>query len=123
MGFLGLSKPFKKDSVNDYQGVLVPLAQAKRHPLVIEAYSKRRFAEGLTSDSASSGTAVAGLGDTKAEAKEDEPSGGEEGVVRTSSKLYCPYTVEGLKAEVLEDVSARGEDSAYDRECNCFDMV
>jgi hypothetical protein len=38
--------------------------------------------------------------------------------MRITSADYKPYTIEGLRAEVMEDVAASGHDSAYD--CKLF---
>lgn len=51
MGFLGIRKPFQKESVDNYQGVLVPLANATRHPTVAAEYARRRSAEGRNGSS------------------------------------------------------------------------
>jgi len=101
---MGLTTPGHKESVNDYQGVLVPLAQASRHSTVAAEYARRRSAEGQNSSSDES------LG---AKDKASEGSG-EEGMMRTSSGAYNPYTIEGLRAEVLGDVAASGHDCSYD---------
>lgn len=108
MGFLMIKGLFRKDSVNDYQDVLVPLANSQRHPTVEAEYARRRSAEGHNGNTASY------------DKKEDGPlnsskSSGDEGVMRTSSANYSPYTIEGLRAEVMEDVTASGHDSSYDR--------
>ena len=106
MGFMGLTSPFKKDSVDSYQGVLVPLANAARHPTVVAEYARRRSAANDSSD-----------GNSDDPLKKDAAKPGKEnGVMRTSSEGYSPYTVEGLSAEIHEDVTASGHDSAYDCE-------
>ncbi|KAE8441502.1 hypothetical protein EG329_004890 [Mollisiaceae sp. DMI_Dod_QoI] len=109
MGFLAIKSPFHKDSIDDYQGVLVPLAQASRHPTVAAEYARRRSSEGLSDNNTSS----------SAKSAEDssipkEGDAGEDGIMRTSSAGYNPYTLEGLRAEVNEDVAASGHDSSYD---------
>ncbi|TVY73178.1 putative MFS-type transporter PB1E7.08c [Lachnellula suecica] len=103
MKFMGLTNPLQKESVDNYQGVLVPLANASRDPAVVAEYERRRSLE-AESD-----------GDRSKREKVEKGSGdGEEGVLRTSSALYSPYTIEGLRAEINEDVSPSGHDSAYD---------
>ncbi|KAG9233231.1 major facilitator superfamily domain-containing protein [Amylocarpus encephaloides] len=102
MHFMGLSFNHT-DSVNDYEGVLVPLANAQRHPALIAQYQRRLSEEGR---------AVATSGDP--EAKDLKNTDGEEGVLRTESQAYSPYTIEGLRAEISEDVAVSGHDSAYD---------
>jgi hypothetical protein len=106
MGFMGLTSPFKKDSVDNYEGVLVPLANAARHPTVVAEYARRRSAANDSSD-----------GNSDDPLKKDGAKPGEEnGVMRMTSEGYSPYTVEGLRAEIHEDVATSGRDSAYDCE-------
>jgi hypothetical protein len=107
MGFLGLKKPFQKASVDNYQGVLVPLAQAQRHPTVAAEYARRRSAEGRSSDEVAVDPAKKDKTTTGADDSEN-------GVMRTTSAGYSPYTIEGLRAEVTEEVGAGGHDIAYD---------
>jgi hypothetical protein len=114
MGFLAIKGLFRKDSINDYQDVLVPLANAQRHPTVEAEYARRRSAEGQSKNDNTPGFAT-----TKKEGPlHANETSGEEGVMRTSSQNYSPYTIEGLRAEVMEDVAASGHDSAYD--CKLF---
>jgi hypothetical protein len=104
MGILAIKGLFHKDSVKDYQDVLVPLANAQRHPTVEAEYARRRSAEGHGS-----------TGDFNGAKKEvRNESSGEEGVMRTTSHKYSPYTIEGLRAEVVEDLASSGHDSSYD---------
>lgn len=103
MGFLGFQKPFRKESVNNYTDVLEPLANAHRHSTVTAEFDRRRSQEGRNSS-----------GDA-AEVKKKESSE-ERGVLSTRSSTYSPYTIEGLRAEINEDVGASGHDSAYDCE-------
>jgi hypothetical protein len=107
MGFMMIKGLFRKDSVNDYQDVLVPLANAQRHPTAEAEHASRRPAEGHDGNTASY------------DKKEDGPLNFSEssgkGVMRTSSANYSPYTIEGLRAECMEDVTASGHDSSYDR--------
>jgi len=119
MGMFKLQRPFQKDSVDNYEGVLVPLAQAKRHSLVIADYERRRSAESLrnsTRDTAALPDAKSG----EVKDKDNDAGSGEDGMISTDSTAYSPYTIEGLKAEVLEDVAVSGHDSAYDCECSFF---
>jgi len=104
MKFMGITNPLHKESVDDYQGVLVPLENAARHPTVAAEYARRRSLEAVGSDGAAHSD----------ETKKDKSSDNEDGVMRTSSAGYSPYTIEGLRAEVNEDVAASGHDSAYD---------
>ena len=113
MGFLGLKKPFQKESVDNYQGVLVPLATAQRHPTVAAEYARRQSAEGPSSDEVADGPA-------KKEKTTTSANDSENGVMRTTSAGYSPYTIEGLRAEVTEEVGAGGYDSAYDCTCSSF---
>ena len=106
MGFLGITNPLKKDSVDDYNDVLIPFDKAERHSSVEAEYARRRSADEKRSpDSGKSG-------------KTSNSESSEEGVLRTSSTNYNPHTIEGLRAEVMEEVSAsgKGHDSAYDCE-------
>lgn len=102
MGFLGLRKPGQKDSVNDYNDVLVPLATSKRHATVEAEYARRRSAEGRGST-----TDTSTFGPSKVEENGEGEKGG---------KVSSPYTVEGLRAECMQDVDAGGHDTAYDCE-------
>ena len=113
MVFLGLTLPFKKESVNDYGNVLVPLAQAQRHPTVAAEYARRRSEERKTSSEA-----TAAHSDASRKSNGEDSGSGEEGIMRTSSAGYSPYTIEGLRAEVNEDVAASGPDSSYDCMCS-----
>ncbi|KAK2625779.1 hypothetical protein QTJ16_005091 [Diplocarpon rosae] len=103
MKFLGITF-FEKDSVEDYQNVLVPLAQATRHHTVVVEYARRRSAEGRNPNAANG---------EKIEGK-DSGGYGEDGVLRTSDAEYSPYTIEGLRAEVSEDLATGGHATAYD---------
>ena len=113
MEFLGLRRPGQKDSVDDYQGVLVPLSQASRHQSVIAEYQRRRSAEGRAD---ANDVATFGPGQTKVETG----SNGEKTKTElgrgsgSESDSESPYTLEGLRAEVHEDVAASGHDTAYD---------
>jgi len=109
MAFLAIKGLFRKTSVNDYQDVLVPLANARRHPTIHAEYARRRSAEGHNDNTASFDSMKMEGGPLSS-----NESGEEEGVMRTSSANYSPYTIEGLRAEVMEDVAASGHDSAYD---------
>ena len=106
MQLLG-SRFFEKDSVDQYPGVLVPLEQAARHPTVAAEYARRRSAEGRNPDG--SPGLVEKKGDRTA-------SDGEDGVLRTGSAEYSPYTVEGLRAEINEEATSGEHDTAYDCE-------
>jgi hypothetical protein len=99
--FMGITDPFHKPSVNDFEGVLVPLEQAVRLHETAAEYARRQSHERV-SDSPSS-------------EKKDKSADTESGVMRTNSAGYSPYTIEGLRAEINEDVAASGHDSAYDR--------
>jgi hypothetical protein len=117
MGFLGMKKPFQKESIDNYQGVLVPLATAQRHPTVAAEYARRRSAEGrsVSAESRAPPNYDAAQKDKDASKSDD----GEGGIMRTTSAGYSPYTVEGLRAEVTEEVGAGGSNSAYDCMCTC----
>jgi len=105
MKFLALGKLGRKESIDDYPGALIPLAQAKRHATVLAGYSPQKSRE----DSEGSATAALNKGSpNKYHLSED-------GIPRTSSTEYNPYTIKGLKAEVYEDLAVSGHDSPYDR--------
>jgi hypothetical protein len=107
MGFMGLKGFGHKDSVNDFTDVLVPIANAKRHPDVIAEYQRRNSKEGARPDA----TVVT---DPKDKSTDGPPSDSESGIPRTTSGVYSPYTIEGLKAEINEDVSASAHNTSYD---------
>lgn len=115
MKLLGVTL-FEKDSVDNFDGVLVPLAQATRHPSVAAEYARRRSAEGGGSPENGSARGAEIKGDEKT-GRGGSDADGEDGVLRTESDEYSPYTIEGLRAEVMEDLSAGGHDTAYDCEC------
>jgi hypothetical protein len=115
MGFLAIKELFHEDSVNDYQDVLVSLEKAQRHPTVEAEYAHRRSAEcPATTGDLNGGKKETGL-------INGSENSGEEGVMRATSANYSPYTIEGLRAEVMEDVAASGHDSAYD--CKLFRLA
>ncbi|KAI9682203.1 MAG: hypothetical protein M1817_000257 [Caeruleum heppii] len=81
--------PFKKHDVNEYPGVLVPLQSAPRHPSIVEKHDANL---------------------------KDGAAPGSDGELGTrSSSDYSPFTIEGLRAEIDEDLAASGINSAYDR--------
>lgn len=100
--FMGLTPPGHKDSINDHN-VLVTLANAQRHPNVVAEFERRRSLE-----------AREGHLDGSASKKEGDVTPDTEGGMRTSSSSYDPYTIEGLKAEINDDIAASGHDTAYD---------
>ncbi|KAF4630613.1 hypothetical protein G7Y89_g7526 [Cudoniella acicularis] len=108
MGFMGITRPFHKDSVDDYQGVLVPLEQAIRHPAVMAEYERRRWEEEVReSDVSVASIPEAGMkrGDKASEVDT------ERGILaKIVTPVYSPNTIEGLRAEVVGD---GGEESVY----------
>ena len=114
MGFFaGIPRPFQKESLDNYQGVLVPLAQAKRHETVEAEYARRFSHDGRPVSPTPS-------------KKNDSPDGGrapdgkvdEEGARAPAGGIWDgAYTVEMLREEVTNDVAASGHDTAYDCEC------
>lgn len=99
--FLTFKRPFAKETVDNYPGVLVPLAQSKRHQSVMTRYASR-------STSSTEKTSISGK-------KSDEDA--EPGVLRRSSldSNYDPYTIEGLTWEIETEAGASGHDTVYDR--------
>lgn len=85
--------PFKKHDVKDFPGILVSLQDAPRHPSVLRGYEERAGGRNSTFD-------------PDAE-KGQSPSRDEN----------SPYTIEGLKLEVEEDLAAAAHDTTYDRMC------
>lgn len=100
----GIRKPFKKDSVDDYQGVLVPLSQAQRHHTVAAELARRKS---LEADTASGQ-------DPARKSKDKSPTRDlENGPPRTSSSSEG-WTIEDVKWEIDADVAASGHDTVYD---------
>lgn len=85
--------PFAKHDVSEFPGVLVPLQDARRHSVVTDKY------------------------DEKADkvAKLDSPGDAEREGGISGNTAYTPYTLEGLRAEIDEDLQSGGVNSAYDR--------
>lgn len=107
--FSHIPRPFQKETVDNYQGVLVPLAQAKRHETVEAEYARRFSQDGP------------GLGVSPPNEKKDDENKkvDEEGAAPARSRVWDgTYTVEMLRDEINNDVSTSGRDSAYDRECS-----
>ncbi|KAI9817224.1 MAG: hypothetical protein M1827_001337 [Pycnora praestabilis] len=86
--------PFRTHDVSDFPGVLIPLEHAERHNSVIRAAEEREKAGKGNSPM------LSGID------SEDAPRGSAE---------YSAHTIEGLRAEIEEDVAASGHDTAYDR--------
>ncbi|KAF2091246.1 MFS general substrate transporter [Saccharata proteae CBS 121410] len=83
--------PFKKHDVSEFPGVLVPLANAPRHPSVISK------------------------ADDKAEEMTDEPVvDAADGSIHSGTTTGV-FTLEQLRAEVEADLAAAGVNTAYDR--------
>ena len=99
MKFRGISF-FEKNKLDP--NVLVPLSQARRHKTVEAEYQRRQSEEQKRQ---------AEFGDDKTK---KDGSDCEQGVRSLSSSEYSPYTIEGLRAEVMEDMRAGGHGSAYD---------
>jgi len=77
--------PFAKHDVSEFPGVLIPMAQARRHSSIVSVESKK-LAEAGHADDASQSSHPTGV-----------------------------LTIESLKAEIEEDLAAGGHDTAYDR--------
>lgn len=118
--------PFAKEPIRTYPGVLVPLAQAQRHPLVEAEYVHRRSLQreqgSSCCDKAKSSPLPAAAAsnieeDRKSGSRATTSVGKEEGgVLTTDSSQYNPHTIDGLRAEVVEEVGAGEKESAYDCE-------
>lgn len=123
MGFFaGIPRPFQKESVDNYHGVLVPLSQAKRHESVEAEYARRFSHDGARPGSASGSkkkdsdddgaAAPGGKGD------EETGRGAPAGAIWDGA-----YTVEMLREEVTNDVAASGHDTAYDCEFYFWGLI
>ncbi|TVY31156.1 putative MFS-type transporter protein [Lachnellula hyalina] len=113
MVFMGLTNPFHKTSVDDYKGVVVPLSQAIRHPTVAAEYARRNSGRPSLSDGSSH------VDDAKKD-NDRASKDNDDGVMTSNSLGYSPYTIEGLRAEISDDMalvtSAEGGDSQYQYE-------
>lgn len=110
MGFL--VNPFRKETVDSFTGVLVPIESATRHPTVLAKYAlleKTRSADAQTASSSTS---------EKQTSKDDARLGTteESGVLHYGSSGCSPYSLEGLRMEVHEDVAAGAHSTTYDCE-------
>lgn len=114
--FSHIPRPFQKETVDLYPGVLVPLAQAKRHETVEAEYARRYSLEGRPASAASKkedgGDVDGGAPETK-ESKETKLAD-EEGSPTRSRAWDGVYTVDMLRDEINADVAASGHDGAYD---------
>lgn len=89
----------------------MPLEKAQRHPTVEAEYARRRSPDGSSDCGDVDGT-------KKEVGSPNDGDSSEDRVMSASSCNYSPYTIEGLRAEVMEDVAASGHYSAYD--CELF---
>ncbi|KAI9805810.1 MAG: hypothetical protein M1825_000424 [Sarcosagium campestre] len=87
--------PFKKHDASEFEGVLVPLGEAPRHPSVVGTHHER---------SGKNGTLADGSSDKDAERASDR-----------LSEDVSPYSIEGLRAEIDADIGASGINATYDR--------
>lgn len=107
--FSHIPRPFRKESVDNYQGVLVPLAQAKRHQTVEAEYARRFSSEGVGNSISPPGEKKDGEGKLVVD--------DEEGNAPARARVWDgSYTVEMLRDEVNADIAASGHDSSYDCE-------
>jgi hypothetical protein len=106
--FSHIPRPFRTETVDDYQGVLVPLSRAKRHETVEAEYARRYSLEGRP---------ISPSGSKKDEDAQKDKAIDEETGAPTQSRVWDGvYTVETLREEVNADVAASGHDSSYDCE-------
>ena len=89
MGFF--TNPFAKNDNVNYDHVLVPLTEVNRHASVLQKAEIRRFS-------------IATAGSDKDKSAEDV----------AEEAAYSPYTIEGLRFEIEEDVATSGHDTVYD---------
>lgn len=109
MGFFsGIPRLFQ-ESVDNYEGVLVPLAQARRHPTVEADYARRYSEEGRALSPSPAKTD---------DSLDVRPSDEEADILPHSGVWNGEYTLEGLRDEINADVAASGHDSSYDCECD-----
>jgi hypothetical protein len=94
---------FEKDKPDP--SVLVSLAQAKRHETVEAEYAGRQSAEQRRQSDTYAGKGLSGKKD-----------GSESELGRSTNPLHSPYTIEGLREEVTNDLATSGHDTAYDCE-------
>lgn len=80
--------PFRKYSLQDFEHVLVPLAEGHRRPSQSDSNEKN-------------------------EKKLDKVGSEEDGSL--TPEQYSTMTIDALKAEVESDIGASGIDTAYDR--------
>lgn len=109
--FMGVTwPPFQKESVDDYQGVLVPLSQATRHPQVLAEYARKQSSEDLRLSQ--DGTTPLSPEEKKAK---DVGLDTERGM-KTAGRIASPNTMEGLRVEILEGSKndGHGVDTPYD---------
>ena len=97
---------FEKDKPDPF--VLVPLAQAKRHETVEAEYARRQSVEQRRQSDTCVGKGLNG-----------KKYGSESELGRSANPLHSPYTIEGLREEVTNDVATSGHDTAYDCEFCC----
>jgi len=95
----GNLKIFKTESVNDFEGVLVPLANAQRHSTVEAEYARRR-----SEDAANRSDGDIAQGKKEADEKASV----------SPNNNSAMYTVEGLRNEIAAEVGAGGADTPYD---------
>jgi hypothetical protein len=109
MKFLShIPRPFQKEAVDNYQGVLVPLAQAKRHETVEAEYARRYSQEGR---------GLSPSGSKKDDDAQDNKAVDEEGAAPTRPRVWDGvYTIETLREEVNADAATSGHDTSYDCE-------
>ena len=97
--------PFKKHDVSEFENVYVPFAEAQRHKTVLAQHNDLQE-RGIVEDN----------GEMKKEATDaaSNEKDVEAGSLREVN-FYSPNSIEGLRAEINEDVAASGHDSIYDR--------
>lgn len=100
--FPGLTNPFHKDSVNDFNA-FVSIEQSIRHKMNAAQWAERKASLERSSSDES------GKEETSTETET------ETGVMTTKSANYNPYSIDGIRAEINEEAATGGHDSAYDR--------
>lgn len=97
--------PLKKYKLADFDSVVIPLAQAERHPNTVTENTRRASQRTLVEEEKGEGAA------SKRSLSSGSPNEDEDSAHSNDAKA----AIESLRAEIDADVSASGENSTYDR--------
>lgn len=95
-----IARQFKTPECSDFPGVLIPLEHAQRHHSVVEIEKAEKDEKSTNVGEKSSPSPSQSIGENNG---------------RNVNAAYDIHTIEGLRAEVENDVSSFGHDSMYDR--------